>query len=244
MKKILIMLLIVIPLILLMLAFFSDLGYDKTNNTSNMDMNNKIITDYDGNEYTTVKIGNQIWMTKNLTTSHYNDGTSIEGISVYDNKESNIEKYGRLYQWEAIKNPAGLCPAGWHVATDEEWKELEATLGMSKSETDGTGWRKTFNESKKLKKFGRVYFRSKKEQTEINISGFSAVPSGARTRRDLILPFWGGGRYADYWTATESSSSEAWNRSLVWIPIHPGSDKVFRGKLNKEFGFSIRCVKD
>ncbi len=70
------------------------------------------------------------------------------------------------------------------------------------------------------------------------------MPSGARTRRDLILPFWGGGRYADYWTATENRSSEAWNRSLVWLPLHLGSSKVFRGSLNKEFGFSIRCVKD
>ncbi len=203
-----------------------------------------IVTDYDGNQYMTVKIGNQIWMAENLRSTHYNDGTLIQGVSVYDNDETNAKKYGRLYQWESISNPAGLCPVGWHVASDEEWKELEMTLGMTRAESNDTGWRKTSSESRKLKKFDIAYSWTDKEKEEINLSGFSAIPSGARTRRDLILPFWGGGRYADYWTSTESDTSKAWNRSLVWSPWHPGSDEVFRGTLNKEFGFSIRCIRN
>jgi len=204
----------------------------------------EIVTDYDGNQYMIVKIGNQIWMAENLRSTHYSDGTIIQGISVYDNDEANAKKYGRLYQWETISNPSGLCPLGWHVASDEDWRELEKTLGMNDAEVNDTGWRKTYNESRKLKKFDKAYSWNDKEKEEINNSGFSAVPSGARTRRDLILPFWGGGRYADYWTSTANDASNAWNRSLVWSPWHPGSDEIFRNTLNKEFGFSIRCIKD
>ena len=203
--------------------------------------NMETISDYDGNQYATIKIGNQVWMAENLRSTHYTDGTLIQGVSVYDNDETNAKKYGRLYQWEAMSTP-GLCPIGWHVARDEEWKELEMTLGMTKAETNNTGWRKTSMESRKLKKFDRAYSWTEKEKAEINTSGFSAIPSGARTRRDLILPFWGGGRYADYWTFTEADNSSAWNRSLVWSPWHPGSDKVFRNTLNKEFGVSMRCI--
>ena len=245
MKMVLFIIMAITLILFVYVTFFSDFGYDKTNNRLNINnTQNEIVKDYDGNKYHTVKIGNQVWMTENLRSTHYVDGTTIKGVSIYDNNEKNIEKYGRLYQWEAIVNPSGLCPEGWHVATDEEWKKLEKALGMSNTEANSTGWRKTVNESTKLKKFERAYFWKNKKRKEINISGFSAVPSGARTRRDLILPFWGGGRYADYWTATENRSSEAWNRSLVWLPLHLGSCKVFRGSLNKEFGFSIRCVKD
>jgi len=236
---------LLIFLIFLLLAFLincSHIEYSKNQEEKNKGM--KIVTDYDGNQYKTVKIGNQIWMAENLRSTHYSDGTIIQGISVYDNDEANAKKYGRLYQWETISNPSGLCPPGWHAASDEDWKKMEKTIGMNDAEVNDTGWRKTFNESRKLKKYDKAYWWNDKEKEEINISGFSAVPSGARTRRDFILPFWGGGRYADYWTSTSSDTSKAWNRSLVWSPWHPGSDEIFRNTLNKEFGFSIRCVKD
>ncbi len=77
-----------------------------------------------------------------------------------------------------------------------------------------------------------------------NAAGFSAVPSGARTRRDIFMPFWGGGRYADFWTATAGNDNDAWIRSLVWSPWHPGTNQIFRDKLSKEYGYSIRCVQD
>lgn len=204
----------------------------------------EVVTDYNGNRYATVAIGRQVWFAENLRATHYRDGVPIKGVSIYGNADTNVRKYGRLYPWESTAYPAGVCPDGWHVASDEEWKELEVELGMARSESNGTGWRGTANESRKLKEFDRGYSFTDKERAEINVSGFSAVPSGARTRRDLILPFWGGGAYADYWTSTESDGYSAWNRSLVWTPWHPGSDDVFRGTLNKEYGFSIRCIKD
>jgi len=233
--------LLTFPLLTLLISC-SNIEYSVQQKGNNKSM--EIVADYDGNQYKTVKIGEQVWMSENIRSTHYADGTPIKGVSVYDNDDANVENYGRLYQWRTITNPSGVCPCGWHVASDEDWKKLEKTLGMSDAEINDTGWRKTLNESRKLKKYDKAYSWNDKEKEEINNSGFSAVPSGARTRRDLILPFWGGGRYADYWTSTESGTSKAWNRSLVWSPWHPGSDEIFRNTLNKEFGFSIRCIKN
>ena len=102
------------------------------------------VKDIDGNKYKTIKIGTQIWMAENLKTTHFNDGTSIVQIDKYDdwkglispaycwyaNDSTNKEVYGALYNWYAV-NTKKLCPKGWHVPTDEEWKQLEICLGMS-----------------------------------------------------------------------------------------------------------------
>ena len=51
------------------------------------------IEDVDGNTYTEVTIGNQVWMVENLKVTRYNDGTTIPNIT--DNDE-----------WEALTSPA------------------------------------------------------------------------------------------------------------------------------------------
>ena len=100
------------------------------------------VTDYDGNCYGKVKIGSQWWLTSNLRTTHYRDGTSINNVqsstewnnmdpytsegayAYYDNDESNSETHGALYNYNAISNDKGLCPQGWHVPSDGEFHEL------------------------------------------------------------------------------------------------------------------------
>jgi uncharacterized protein (TIGR02145 family) len=84
------------------------------------------ITDFEGNTYSTVKIGNQIWMAENLKAKFTFDGTSVSEAYVYNNNEGNLDNYGRLYTWEAAKKP---FITGWHLPSEAEWGILASTLG-------------------------------------------------------------------------------------------------------------------
>lgn len=83
----------------------------------------------DGKSYKTLKAGNQIWMTENLSFKTAN------GSWCYENKTENCNKYGRLYNWETAKK---ACPKGWHLPSNEEWKILSAdTLAGKKFKETG-----------------------------------------------------------------------------------------------------------
>jgi len=101
------------------------------------------VTDIDGNVYTTVKIGDQWWMAENLEAAHYRNGDSISNITVntlwtaldtgahciYDNDPGRVGNYGRLYNWYAVNDSRNIAPAGWHVATNDDWITLITFLG-------------------------------------------------------------------------------------------------------------------
>jgi len=96
------------------------------------------VADIDGNIYRTVIISRYEWMAENLKTTSYRNGLKITGITDsiawqrlvigafcwYNNDESNAKIYGALNNWYAV-NTGMLCPDGWRVPTDEEWKFLE-----------------------------------------------------------------------------------------------------------------------
>ncbi|MFC1528066.1 FISUMP domain-containing protein, partial [Candidatus Neomarinimicrobiota bacterium] len=90
-----------------------------------MDNGNTVI-DFDGNIYSTVKIGDQWWMAENLKTTHTSDGSILNGVYAYNDDENYIAEYGRLYTWYAALN---ANPPGWHLPSDEEWDIMETTLG-------------------------------------------------------------------------------------------------------------------
>ena len=115
-----------------------------------------VCEDIDGNVYETIQIGDQLWMAENLKVTHYNNGDSISYPSnedfgslgggqygVYDNDPSNADIYGNLYNFAAVDDVRGVCPAGWHVPSDEEFIELEMELGMSELLANSTGYRGT-----------------------------------------------------------------------------------------------------
>jgi len=208
------------------------------------------VTDIDGNVYQTVTIGTQVWMMENLKVTHYRNGDPIphvtdnstwEGSTTgayceYDNNPANVATYGRLYNWYAVDDSRNIAPAGWHVPTDEEWKQLEMYLGMSQAEADGTGYRGT-DEGGKLKEAGTTHWISPNTGAT-NESGFSALPGGYRYHFGYFNDM---GFYAYFWSSTEYDDYYAWYRILLC-----NYAEVYRYYTNyyKQVGFSIRCVRD
>jgi uncharacterized protein (TIGR02145 family) len=146
----------------------------------------------------------------------------------YDNSSANGAVYGRLYTWDAALT---ACPIGWHLPSDEEWKTLEITLGMSQSEVDQLGWRGTDEGDKMKSTNGWSLFGNEK-----NSSGFTALPGGHRYFLGGFYDLdWGG----EWWSSTEDPGDRGWFRVLFFS--YAG---VLRNLDNKGGGFSVRCVRD
>jgi len=139
--------------------------------------------------------------------------------------------YGRLYNWKTAKK---VCPDGWHLPTDEEWKELERHLGMSVKESEKKSYRGT-DEGGKLKKTGLTHWMAPNKGST-NKSGFSASPGGYRYNNGN---YYGMGNYAYFRSSTVTKSYNAWSRTL-----HYNSSEVNRSYHNKDYGFSVRCIGD
>jgi len=198
-----------------------------------------------------VVIGDQVWMTENLKVTHYRDGTAIPNLTskedrtrtnrgayiFYDNNSSNGDTYGALYNWYAVAYRRNIAPAGWHVPTDAEWKELEQTLGMSQSEADDTGWRGANEGSKLAGDAGLWNSGSLENNSGFGTRSFTTLPSGYRHYSNGSYTNMGSNGY--FWSATELHSSTAWYRELSYY-----SSDVARDLYNKKNGFSVRCVKD
>jgi uncharacterized protein (TIGR02145 family) len=204
------------------------------------------MTDQAGNVYKTVEIGTQTWMAENLKTTKFNDNSSIlnvtgnsawsnlttPGYCWYNNDEAtNKPLYGTLYNWYAAKT-GKLCPTGWHVPTDTEFKTLEMSLGMTQSQADVTLWRGT-NEGDQMK--STTGWKTGENGT--NTSGFSALPGGYRYHQN------GGfnniGELGYWWCFNESAPTLGYYRRL-----DGNNDGVYRDGTLKAAGKYIRCVKD
>ena len=203
------------------------------------------INDSDGNTYNTVLIGSQCWMSENLATTKYNNGTNILHVTDnsvwaalttpaycwYNNDSTTYAStYGALYNWYAADTSI-LCSTGWHVPSDEEWKTMEMALGMSQSEANGTGWRGT-DEGEKMKSTSGWYNNG----NGTNSSGFNALPGGSRNSSG---PFFILGIYGYWWSSSEGLDMRAWFRYLYY-----GSDQVGQDYYAKAYGFSVRCLKN
>lgn len=222
----------------------------------------EVVVDYDGNVYQTVTIGSQVWMAENLNVTHYPDGTLIpyvssdgawanldhtdEGMCWYNNDDALRATYGSLYTWETAtygttggseSNPSGIqgvCPDGWHLPSDAEWKQLEMYLGMSQSEADKTGHRGT-DEGGKLKEAGYTHWASPNEGAT-NSSGFNGLPGGFRQANDFFKTIY---EDASFWTTTVVTANTVYYRDLLYQYA-----TVWRDNGRMHNGMSIRCVKD
>jgi len=228
----------------------------------NPDLSYGTVSDIDGNSYGTIKIGDQNWMAENLKVIHYADGSPIplvteeaewEALSAdakaycwYDNLSGYSDTTGALYTWAAAMNgfpgvdtiPSGIqgvCPDGWHLPSDAEWKVLEMSLGMSQAHADNYDWRGS-DEGGQLKELG--FSKWEKPNTGAsNSSGFTAVPGGFRGNKGV---FYSLGQYATFWTTSdEEGTDKAWYRTL-----HYSHETVYRQYQFMNQGFSVRCVQD
>ena len=200
------------------------------------------IRDADGNVYTEVTIGTQVWMVENLKTTKYNDGTTIPLIpdsSTWVNatttsypafcwfkNDSTTYKnpYGALYNWYSI-NTGKLAPSGWHVAADGEWNVLISFLGGA---TIAGG---------KMKESGLTHWQSPNTGAT-NSSGFTGLPGSFRyDQGTFVLPF---GNTGIWWTSTE----DAYNPHAIYYSL--GSDVASIGTyhIGKGEGHSVRCIRD
>ena len=239
----------------------SDLNEDSTTNVIDILILVDIIlnpeepvTDYDGNVYQTVQIEDQFWMAENLKVTHYRNGDAIQYVQsessepdvwenlstgaygYYNDDLSHQETYGNLYNWYAVDDSRGVCPDGWHVPTDDEYKALEMYLGMSQSEADDTGWRGT-NEGSKLAGNASLWNSGSLESNaEFGTSGFAGLPSGYRVFNNGY--YYNIGYFGYFWSSSEYSSSHAWYRGLGYY-----STSVYRYGGSRRYGFSVRCVR-
>jgi uncharacterized protein (TIGR02145 family) len=200
-------------------------------------------------------IGDQCWTKENLRVTKYNDGTAIQlennggtggnfstwqnlttgARAVYANDfyqtPSNLTKYGYLYNWYAAKgiitaggtSTKNICPSGWHVPTDEEWTTLTTDLG---GENVAGG---------KMKSIGTAYWNSTNTGAT-NESGFSALPGGFRLTDGSFNNI---RNSATFWRATEVNANNAWSSRLDY-----NSSNVSKISYEKQYGASIRCLKD
>jgi len=212
------------------------------------------VTDIDGNVYRTVQIGNQWWMTENFRVTHYRNGDALPIASsnedwmeayyktssiycYYDNEITNVAIYGALYNGYAIIDSRQLAPEGWHIPTDDEWKQLEMQLGMSQSDADkSNAWRGT-NQGGKIKESGTVHWTSP-NLGATNVTGFNALPGGYRDSKNG--KFMQKNNNSMFWTSTNNVFySTIWYRSQ-----HFNSDDCYRYHISKFCGLAVRCVKD
>lgn len=201
------------------------------------DEESETITDADGNIYTSVTIGTQVWMVENLKTTKYNNGDLIGTTSpatldisdestpkyqwAFDGNESNAATFGRLYTWFAAADSRGVCPSGWHVPSDSDWTTLITFLGGLEVAGD------------KLKETGTVHWNNPNTGAT-NESGFTALPGGSRYESFSYI-----GMTGYWWSSTEYSSTNAWRYCLFYQYSY-----VTRTNYLKYNGHSVRCIKD
>jgi uncharacterized protein (TIGR02145 family) len=189
-----------------------------------------------------VSIGKQVWMSENLNVERFRNGDIIpEAKSAnewkaysdageaawcyYNNDPANGNKYGKLYNWYAVKDPRGLVPMGWHVPTAEEWNVLTDYLGGA--EIAGAKMRS-------------------KDSYGTNSSGFSALLGGYRSNDGT---FYNSEAQGDWWSSsdylfTDQQGNPISDNGVSCRLNYNSGILIFFYIHDKGHGFSVRCIKD
>ena len=213
---------------------FNFTGFSKT-----CIINQQTPPDGDGNRYKIIKIGDQVWMSENLKTTRFQDGTSLSNAlevpngtwatangstkywALVNGITANTQTYGLLYNQFAVTGSTvggaannNLCPSGYHVPTSSEFSTLNTFLGTG---TAGTQMKST------------TLWSSSGNGT--NSSGFNGLPPGLRDADGSWLSF---SLCGGFW-ATSSRSG--------WFLYY--EDSTFSQLADSSlFGFSVRCLRN
>ena len=224
------------------------------NNILNPTLSYDSITDIEGNKYHTITIGTQTWMVENLYVSKYRNGDAIPNETnnskwnaltsgaqcVYNNntEANSIAKFGRMYNFYAVSDARNIAPVGWHVASDAEWivltNYIAANLGTSTSVAQAMATSIDWTESSTLGAIGCLDPNTYSSLN--NFSGFCGLPSGIRSN---FGDFNNVGVFSGWWTSSQNDKNTGWFRSLSYY-----GSSIGRNFYNKQFGLSVRCVKD
>ena len=185
-----------------------------------------------------IKIGSQIWMSRNLNVEKFLNGELIREVKTnedwfkarqqkqpawcyYKNDKAFGDRFGKLYNWYAVNDPRGLAPKGWHIPSIIEWEALINTLGKNtagiKIKTDNTN-------------------RSRYGHLGNNESVFSALLSGGRDEDDDF------GRIDvdAYWWSSEKNTD--YSATFFWTT--ESSTEIYNNSYDIGMGLSVRCIKD
>lgn len=202
--------------------------------------------EYGGQVYNTVLIGTQCWLKENLnigemiTIDNDMEDNGIIEKYCYFNMPERCDEYGGLYQWDEVmqystqEGAQGICPDGWHIPTDADWKILEGTVDseyeVGHPEWDENAWR-GYDVGYRLRK------QNGWPSNGNNLFGFSALPGG---KVNINEGFQYLGSDAHWWASTEGPSEGAY-----WRMLYYEYSMVNRsGYPNKLNGYSVRCIKD
>jgi uncharacterized protein (TIGR02145 family) len=186
-------------------------------------------------------------MKENLRTTQYNDTTFIStgpeldwpkikhgAYAIYDNNPAHAKNFGFLYNGYAVAS-GKLCPKGWHVATDADWRTLEKFLGIPESELERTGERGNIADKLKVPDGWNASAFSGN-----NSSGFSIMPAGSRLDNGEYSNL---GQYGNFWTSTVYD--DRYGLLYLWNHhVHYNTNAVGRIYTVAQNGYSCRCVQD
>jgi len=174
------------------------------------------ITDFDGNKYKTVMIGNQLWMAENLRSIHDASGQKIKRVC-YELIRENCDEYGGLYAWNDLKvdeknnNLQGICPDGWHIPDDEEWTEFIDAMGGLDSAAFYIN--RGLDHDFQIQYGGNYHYRLR------NYNYLNDI--------------------AYFWSSTSFSTTAGWIRMIGKYHVNAN-----RSTVPKTYCLSVRCVKD
>jgi len=204
--------------------------------------------EYEGQVYNTIQIFSQCWLKENL-----NVGTIIQGVEemtdngiiekyCYNNEPDSCTKYGGLYQWKEMmqysyqQGVQGICPPGWHLPTDEEWKVLEGAVDSQYGIGDNT-WDEYgycgYDAGTNLK----ITSGWNGNGNGTDLFGFSSLPGGGRVDGGVFYDI---GDKGAWWASTEGDYGSKWYRILDYNTPWVSRSYYYA----EDYGLNVRCLQD